>query len=228
MKTNPHNFAELPAHIRASWDNAQALPNGKRQVGTLLPLGRGGESVEELSLSEFLEQATEQAQRNAQGRYLIAEVARMAANAEGLTKSEELECLMGLADAVRARKLPVFLEDSNRAKTLREWESYSSLSHCLSAVDANAWLQAQRYTCRLPIPQTEPEVTSKPVKRGTEKRWTTEALADLERYRLSHTEAQTAEKFGISGTLVRRKMAEKQSASKKTASPFPTTVHCIK
>jgi hypothetical protein len=58
-------------------------------------------------------------------------------------------------------------------------------------------------------------------KYGTAKRWTAEELERLKDFRSSHTEAQTAEHFGVSGTTVRSKLRElklKKTAPKTT--PF--------
>jgi len=52
-------------------------------------------------------------------------------------------------------------------------------------------------------------------KYGTAKRWTDEELKRLEDFRSSNTEAQTAKHFGVSGTVVRKRLAELKK--KKTA-----------
>lgn len=74
------------------------------------------------------------------------------------------------------------------------------------------WLNAM--VAELLKPATEP--AEQPAKPGTGKRWTPEFLAEVKAYRARHTEHETAVKFGVSGSLVRRKLA----AEKPKASPF--------
>lgn len=74
---------------------------------------------------------------------------------------------------------------------------------------------------RLFLDENGIKVELKKPKYGTEKRWTDEELKRLEDFRSSHTEAQTAEHFGVSGTTVRSKLRElklKKTAPKTT--PF--------
>lgn len=65
-------------------------------------------------------------------------------------------------------------------------------------------------------------VVAVPAKTGTEKRWTAEFTAEVMAYRNNHTEAETAQKFGVSGTRIRKKLAEQKRANTPKASPFPT------
>lgn len=58
-------------------------------------------------------------------------------------------------------------------------------------------------------------------KNGTRKRWTAAELHELDYYRDKHTEAETAAHFGVSGTLVRKKLSDYHKSIKpKTATPF--------
>jgi len=66
--------------------------------------------------------------------------------------------------------------------------------------------------------QAQPQAAS--AKAGTAQRWTPEFTSEVRAYRDSHTERQTAEKFGVSGALIRRKLAEMNSTSKPNAGPF--------
>lgn len=63
-----------------------------------------------------------------------------------------------------------------------------------------------------------------PAKNGAVTRWTPKFTNEVRAYREDHTEAQTAEKFDVSGSLIRRKL-KATSASKSKASPFPGLVH---
>lgn len=59
--------------------------------------------------------------------------------------------------------------------------------------------------------------TAKKQKNGTTKRWTPEELQRLKEYRSTHTVAETAQQFGVSGTMVRRQLAKIKEA--KTPKP---------
>lgn len=64
-----------------------------------------------------------------------------------------------------------------------------------------------------------------PAKPGAAQRWTPEFTNEVRAYRASHTEAQTAEKYGVAGSLIRRKLAPSNPASKPKATPFSGLVH---
>ena len=51
----------------------------------------------------------------------------------------------------------------------------------------------------------------------TGKRWTKDFIEDVRGYRATHTDKQTGEKYGVSGSLVRRKLATPKKAK---AQPF--------
>lgn len=59
--------------------------------------------------------------------------------------------------------------------------------------------------------------TAKKQKNGTTTRWTPEELHRLKEYRSTHTEAATAQQFGVSGTMVRRQLAKMKEG--KTSKP---------
>lgn len=62
---------------------------------------------------------------------------------------------------------------------------------------------------------------AKPQTKKQERRWTPEFLKEVEAYRSTHTEAETAKQFGVSGPLVRRKLKNhKESNKPKPPSPF--------
>lgn len=69
-----------------------------------------------------------------------------------------------------------------------------------------------------PAADTQPQAA--PAKAGNAQRWTPEFTSEVNAYRGGHTELQTAENFGVSGALIRRKLAEMKSANKPNASPF--------
>lgn len=71
----------------------------------------------------------------------------------------------------------------------------------------------------------EPKPKAATVKPGTNKKWTPEFTNEVRAYRANHTEAQTAEKYGVAGSLIRRKLAESKNASKPKATPFSVLVH---
>ncbi len=82
-----------------------------------------------------------------------------------------------------------------------------------------AWLTAM-VRCLL-----EPQTQATPAKNGAATKWTPEYTNEVATYRENHTAAQTAEKFGVSESFIRRKLAKKKSASKPKATPFSGLVH---
>jgi hypothetical protein len=72
----------------------------------------------------------------------------------------------------------------------------------------------------LPLVLTAPELEA--AMPAQNKKWTPAFIAEVQAYRDNHTEKQTAEKFGVSGSLIRRKLATPKKAK---ASLFPTVVH---
>ena len=85
-------------------------------------------------------------------------------------------------------------------------------------IEWSAWAREQNL-----LDITTSQATKPSRKGGSEKYWTDERLLEMEAYRAKHTESETAEQFEISGSLVRRRLAEFKARKKpapKSATPF--------
>ena len=116
-------------------------------------------------------------------------------------------------------------EDS-RVRRERAKSSIAALDSEMEAANKAAQIASETWlTAMVVCLLVEQKPQAATVKPGINKKWTPEFTNEVRVYRTSYTEAQTAEKYGVSGSLIRRKLAATTPASKSKATPFSGLVH---
>lgn len=140
------------------------------------------------------------------GLYMYEQAAREIADAQGMPDAalEALESEM--RQAIRDGKLKIRSRHTSMETATEQPDS--RLLWLVTVGDVNHWLESKGVSYRWEVQSTSTEPG---------KRWTAAFTDEVRAFRAKHTEKQTAEKFGVSGTLIRRKLAQPKKAK---AQPF--------
>ena len=125
-----------------------------------------------------------------------------------LTEDRELVMATELSLAIQTGKVQCWNANGDPIRGAVSLENFRNPLPHLTVTEGNAWLKSKGY-----LQEWTPSV-KKSHRNGTDKRWNEKAVKLLQEYRQTHTESETAEHFGISGSRVRQILTK----SKKTKS----------
>jgi len=124
-----------------------------------------------------------------------------------LTEDRELEMATELSLAIQTGKVQCWNANGDPIRGAVPLENFRNLLPHLTATEGNAWLKSKSY-----LQEWTPSA-KRLHGNGTKKRWEEKEVNLLKDYRQTHTETETAEHFGISGSRVRQILAKSKTES---------------
>jgi len=129
------------------------------------------------------------------------------ADAYQLDEDRELEIATKLSLAIQTGKVKCWKANGEPIRGAVTLENLRTPVPHLTAKEGNDWLKSKSYL------ENWTPAAKKLHRNGISQRWDDKNVKLLQKYRQTHTELETAEQFGISGSRVRQVLAKSKTNS---------------